>query len=145
TIRDYYTRQFAQIIAGAHPGGVMSSYNSIDRVPAVDDNLTLNVLLRRTFGFGGYVTSDCGAVGTAYRSSNDPGGQLGGSPGTAAFAIGGRDWAPPRWSNNHLDQFAVWSKNGSLTRVSGRAGAEAWALRTGTALNCVGENGEVGH
>jgi len=145
TIRDYYTRQFAQIIKSAQPGGVMSSYNAIDGVPAVADNLTLNVLLRRTFGFGGYVTSDCGAVGTEYRSSKDPGNELGGNPQTAAYAIGGHDWAPPGWSTNHLDQFATWSKDGTLTKVSGRAGAEAWALRTGTALNCVGDNGEVGH
>src|SRR5690349_9880151 len=70
TIRDYYTRQFRDIIERAHATGVMSSYNSVNGAPAVSNDLTLNVLLRRTFGFGGYVTSDCGAVGTQYRADN---------------------------------------------------------------------------
>ena len=145
TIRDYYTRHFRQIIENAHATGVMSSYNAINGVPAVANNLTLNVLLRRTFGFTGYVTSDCGAVGTTYRRPDGAGVALGNDPATAALATSGHDWAPPGWSTNHGDQTALWSKNGTLTSVSGRAGGEAWSLRTGTGLNCVGFNGQVGH
>lgn len=145
TIRDYYTRQFRQIIENAHAAGVMSSYNSINGVPAVTNNLTLNVLLRRTFGFVGYVTSDCGAVGTIYRS-DDPNNPLAASPSTSALATSGHDWTPAGWMSNHGDQAALWTKDGSpLTTISGRAGAEAWSLRTGTGLNCVGDNSEVGH
>jgi len=146
TIRDYYTRQFRWIIEHAHAAGVMSSYNAINGVPAVADNLTLNLLLRRTFGFSGYVTSDCGAVGTEYRVPNGPGTALGASPATSALALSGHDWAPPGWSTNHGDQLALWSQGANpLSTISARAGAEAWALRTGTGLNCVGDPGQPGH
>lgn len=145
TIRDYYTRQFRQIIERAHATGVMSSYNSINGTPAVSDNFTLNVLLRRTFGFTGYTTSDCGAIGTQYRADN-PAAKNPSSPGSAALLTSGHDWAPPGWSTNHADQRALWTKNGARrTTISGRAGAEAWSLRAGTGLNCVGDNGELGH
>jgi beta-glucosidase-like glycosyl hydrolase len=144
TIRDYYTRQFRDIIEHAHPAGLMSSYNSINGTPAVANSLTLNVLLRRTFGFGGYVTSDCGAVGTQYRADNpathDPPHSI-----AAALLISGHDWAPPGWSTNHGDQGGLWTKHGSLVPLSARAGAEAWSLRAGTGLNCVGFNGQTGH
>src|SRR3954452_753167 len=39
TIRDYYTRQFRDVIERAHATGVMSSYNSINGSPAVSTNL----------------------------------------------------------------------------------------------------------
>ncbi len=144
TIRDYYTRQFRQIIEGAHAAGVMSSYNAINGVPAVVNNLTLNVLLRRTFGFGGYVTSDCGAVGASYRAENRAA-KNPASPLAAALLTSGHDWAPPGWSSNHADQAARWTKLGSRTSISARSGAEAWSLRAGTGLNCVGDPGQVGH
>jgi beta-glucosidase len=148
TIRDYYTRQFRDIVERAHATGVMSSYNAINGAPAVSNDLTLNVLLRRTFGFGGYVTSDCGAVGTQYRADN-PATKNPPDPGSAALLTSGHDWAPPGWSTDHADQAARWTRNQplgpGLPTVSARAGAEAWALRAGTALNCVGFNGLVGH
>jgi beta-glucosidase-like glycosyl hydrolase len=145
TIRDYYTRQFRYVIEHADATGAMSSYNSIDGSPAVSNNLTMNVLLRRTFGFDGYTTSDCGAVGTQYRNDSG-GGLLATNPTTAALAISGHGWAPPGWSTNHGDLLASWTKRGSGgLAVSGRAGAEAWALRAGTALNCVGSSGQLGH
>ena len=142
TIRDYYTRQFRDIIEGARPGGVMSSYNAINGVPAVANNLTLNVLLRRTFGFGGYVTSDCGAVGTTYRANN-PAAENPTSPAAAATVLSGHDWAPPGWSTDDADRASRWTKDG--TSVSGKAGGEAFSLRAGTGLNCVGHNGLTGH
>jgi beta-glucosidase-like glycosyl hydrolase len=144
TIRDYYTRQFRYIVEHARATGVMSSYNAINGSPAVSNNLTLNVLLRRTFGFTGYTTSDCGAVGTQYRA-NTPDNPAGQNPASAALATSGHDWAPPRWSTNHADQAALWTKDGALTPISARAGAEAWSLRAGTGLNCVGDPGQLGH
>jgi hypothetical protein len=40
----------------------------------------------------------------------------------------------------------VWTKDGALAPpVTGRAGAEAWSLRAGTGLNCVGDPGQQGH
>ena len=34
TLREYYTKQFADIVKSAHPGSIMSSYNEVNGVPA---------------------------------------------------------------------------------------------------------------
>jgi beta-glucosidase len=62
TLREYYTAQFASIIAQSHPGSIMSSYNEVNGIPS-PANVQLNQeLARETFGFNGYFTSDCDAV-----------------------------------------------------------------------------------
>jgi beta-glucosidase len=136
TIRDYYTAQFRRLVEDAHVSGVMSSYNAINGTPAVADNLTLNVLLRKTFGFDGYVTSDCGAVGTTYRRPDGPGTQL--AKANGVLNIAGHDWAPPGWATDHLDLLAHWTDARSGKTISAQSGATAFALRAGTTLNCVG-------
>src|SRR3954453_4812464 len=96
TLREYYTAAFRDVVRSSDPGSVMSSYNSINAngqttatgetsekkgangQPAADPNnptgaptssdpYLIDTLLRETFGFDGYVTSDCDAVqqGTA--------------------------------------------------------------------------------
>jgi beta-glucosidase len=61
-LREYYTAQFASIIAQSHPGSIMSSYNEVNGTPS-PANVQLNQqLARETFGFTGYFTSDCDAV-----------------------------------------------------------------------------------
>jgi beta-glucosidase len=62
TLREYYTKQFADIIEAAHPGSIMSSYNEVNGVPAAASVQLMNDLARDTYGFGGYFTSDCDAV-----------------------------------------------------------------------------------
>ncbi len=72
TLRDYYTRAFQDITEQANPGSVMSSYNATtitrngsilyDYMPSTANSHTLNDLLRRTWGFSGFVVGDCGAV-----------------------------------------------------------------------------------
>jgi beta-glucosidase len=62
TLREYYTAQFASIIAQSHPGSIMSSYNEVNGTPP-PANVRLNQeLARETFGFNGYFTSDCDAI-----------------------------------------------------------------------------------
>jgi len=62
TLRQYYTKQFADIIARSHPASIMSSYNEVNGIPS-PANVQLNQeLARETYGFGGYFTSDCDAV-----------------------------------------------------------------------------------
>jgi beta-glucosidase len=62
TLREYYTRQFAEIIAQSHPGSIMSAYNEVNGIPS-PANVQLNQqLARETFGFTGYFTSDCDAI-----------------------------------------------------------------------------------
>jgi beta-glucosidase len=62
TLREYYTKQFADIIEQAHPGSIMSSYNSVNGVPAAASVQLMSDLARDTYGFNGYFTSDCDAV-----------------------------------------------------------------------------------
>jgi beta-glucosidase len=66
TLREYYTAQFKQIIQQAHPGSIMSAYNSVNNVPAAANIHLIDTLARETFGFGGYFTSDCDAVYEIY-------------------------------------------------------------------------------
>jgi beta-glucosidase len=61
-LREYYTKQFADIIAKSHPASIMSSYNEVNGIPS-PANVQLNQeLARETYGFGGYFTSDCDAI-----------------------------------------------------------------------------------
>jgi beta-glucosidase len=62
TIREYYTKQFRDIVAAAHPGSVMSSYNSVNGVPSPANVYLIDTLMRETFGFQGYMVSDCDAI-----------------------------------------------------------------------------------
>src|SRR5579875_1144282 len=62
TLREYYTAQFASIIAQSHPGSIMSSYNEVNGIPSPANVQLSQELARETFGFGGYFTSDCDAV-----------------------------------------------------------------------------------
>lgn len=69
--RNYYTRVFQNVTEEVMPASVMSSYNAttISRngeyiynfIPSLANSYLLQDLLRRNWGFDGYVTSDCGA------------------------------------------------------------------------------------
>lgn len=62
TLREYYTAQFASIIAQSHPGSIMSSYNEVNGIPSPANVQLSQELARETFGFKGYFTSDCDAI-----------------------------------------------------------------------------------
>jgi beta-glucosidase len=62
TLRQYYTKQFADIIAQSHPASIMSAYNEVNGIPAPADVQLNQQLARETYGFAGYLTSDCDAV-----------------------------------------------------------------------------------
>jgi beta-glucosidase len=117
-IRDYYTKQFASLVQNAHVSGVMTSYNAVNGTPSPADTYTVNELLQATYGFGGYTTSDCGAIGDVYAPS-------------------GHDWAPPGWTTNGT----TWTNNTTGVQISAAAGGQAFAIRAGTQLNCTG--GEI--
>ena len=71
-LKNYYAKAFGNIVEQTNPGAVMSSYNAttVTRgdetlwdyivMPANDNLLTES--LRRSWGFTGFVTGDCGAV-----------------------------------------------------------------------------------
>ena len=112
-IRDYYTAQFRNLTEQDHVSGVMTAYNSVNGTPSPADTYTANELLQRTYGFNGYTTSDCGAVGTV-------------SSPTA------HDWAPPGWTTNG----STWTNTATGQQIPAGVGATAWSLRAGTQLEC---------
>ena len=48
--------------AEGHVGGIMGAYNSFNGVPCCASSFLLDDLLRKQWGFDGYVVSDCGAI-----------------------------------------------------------------------------------
>ncbi len=62
TLREYYTRAFKGVVREADVASAMSSYNRVNGIPASANTYLLDTLLRKTFGFDGYVTGDCGAI-----------------------------------------------------------------------------------
>ena len=57
-----YLYPYERIIKEAHPMGVMSSYNDWDGMPVTGSAYFLTELLRKKFGFDGYVVSDSDAL-----------------------------------------------------------------------------------
>ncbi len=120
-IRDYYTAPFKYLIEHANVAGLMTSYNAINGTPTVANTYIVNELAQRTYGFHGYITSDCDAVGTTYNN----------------FPIG-HAWAAPGWSTDRQGRKAMWTNKTTGDTVSGAAGGQAFAVRAGTCLNCTG-------
>ncbi|HEV2438380.1 MAG TPA: glycoside hydrolase family 3 C-terminal domain-containing protein [Verrucomicrobiae bacterium] len=61
-LHETYLPQFEAAVREGHVGGVMGAYNSVDGEPACANPYLLTDLLRKQWGFDGYVTSDCGAI-----------------------------------------------------------------------------------
>ena len=61
-----YLPQFERVVREGKVAGVMSAYNSINGIPATANSFLLNDLLRKQWGFEGYVVSDCDAVRDIY-------------------------------------------------------------------------------
>lgn len=69
--RNYYTKVFKNVTEQVMPGAVMSSYNATtitrngeylyNYKPSASNSYLLTDILRRNWGFDGYVTTDCGA------------------------------------------------------------------------------------
>jgi beta-glucosidase len=57
-----YLPQFEMAVREGHVGGVMGAYNSVYGVPCCANSFLLDDLLRKQWGFDGYVVSDCDAV-----------------------------------------------------------------------------------
>ena len=63
---DTYLPQFERIVREGRVAGVMSAYNAINGVPASANAFLLTELLRKQWGFEGYVVSDCDAIRDIY-------------------------------------------------------------------------------
>jgi beta-glucosidase len=57
-----YLPQFEMAVREGRVGGVMGAYNSLQGVPCCASSFLLTGVLRRQWGFDGYVVSDCGAI-----------------------------------------------------------------------------------
>jgi beta-glucosidase len=57
-----YLPQFERVVREGKVAGVMGAYNSVAGVPACASSFLLDDLLRKQWGFEGYVVSDCDAI-----------------------------------------------------------------------------------
>jgi beta-glucosidase len=57
-----YLPQFEMAVREGHVGGVMGAYNSVFGVPCCASSFLLTDVLRKQWGFNGYIVSDCGAI-----------------------------------------------------------------------------------
>jgi beta-glucosidase len=65
-LRDTYLPQFEAAIREGGAQSVMCAYNRVDGAPACSNPPLLEAILRKQWGFSGYVVSDCGAIGDIY-------------------------------------------------------------------------------
>ena len=63
-----YLPQFERVVREGKVAGVMGSYNAVDGVPDCANSFLLTDLVRKQWGFEGYVVSDCDAIGDVWRS-----------------------------------------------------------------------------
>ncbi len=61
-LRETYLPAFRALVVEGQAASVMCSYNSVRGKPACGNDELLDTILRRQWGFTGYVVSDCGAV-----------------------------------------------------------------------------------
>ncbi|MDR1790177.1 MAG: glycoside hydrolase family 3 C-terminal domain-containing protein [Propionibacteriaceae bacterium] len=107
-LREYYTPAFETLWKDYGAASGMTSYNAVNGIPQSANTYTVETLARRTFGFDGFITSDCGAIDDV----------------TDAHVEGNNDghaWAP-----------AIVGR--ALTRAEGTA----WSLKAGTDVDCNG-------
>lgn len=57
-----YLPQFEMAVREGHVGGVMGAYNSLYGVPCCASSFLLTDILRKQWGFDGYIVSDCAAI-----------------------------------------------------------------------------------
>lgn len=62
TLREHYLRAYGEAIK-KNPAMVMTSFNSINGIPATGNKFLMKKILREEFGFKGVLISDWGAVG----------------------------------------------------------------------------------
>ena len=67
-LRETYLPHFEAAIREGGAYSVMCAYNRIDGQPACANPRLLEDILRKEWGFKGYVVSDCGAIGDIYRN-----------------------------------------------------------------------------
>ncbi len=67
TLREYYTYAWKYIVEKFGVESVMSAYNRVNGIPASAHTHLLDTLLRKLWGFSGFVISDAGAISDVYK------------------------------------------------------------------------------
>ncbi|HEX3628558.1 MAG TPA: glycoside hydrolase family 3 C-terminal domain-containing protein [Verrucomicrobiae bacterium] len=80
---EYYTRAYRTTVVEGDVFTLMGAYNAVNGIPCCADRFLLTELLREQWGFRGYVTSDCGAIGCIHDQHH----YAGSLPIAAAMAI----------------------------------------------------------
>lgn len=62
TLREYYLPAFKSSIVEAKAQSIMSAYNKVNWIPSTANRWLLTDVLRKEWGFDGFVVSDCGAA-----------------------------------------------------------------------------------
>ena len=65
---DTYLPAFKELVVNADVAGVMCAYNAFEAQPCCGSDQLMIDILRKDWGFTGYVTSDCGAIDDFYRN-----------------------------------------------------------------------------
>ncbi len=63
SLREYYLVPFEYAVKEGKAESIMSAYNAINGIPCSANKKLLTDILRKEWGFNGYVVSDCGAPG----------------------------------------------------------------------------------
>ncbi len=61
-LREYYFPAYKASVQEGNVSSIMSAYNSLNGIPASVNSWLLNDVLRKEWGFKGFVVSDCGAI-----------------------------------------------------------------------------------
>jgi len=62
SLYEYYLPAYRQAIIEGKAYSIMGAYNELNQVPCNANSFLLTDLLRRNWGFAGYVVTDCGAI-----------------------------------------------------------------------------------
>ena len=85
-MREYYTRPSRIVVDDADVSSVMMAYSSVDGVPISFSSFYMDTLLRQTYGFSGYIVSDCDSINTSFNRNIHKTNPLTGEPYTLGEA-----------------------------------------------------------
>ena len=65
-MREYYTRPARIVVKNADVSSVMMAYSSVSGIPISYSSYYMDTVLRQSYGFSGYIVSDCDSVATSF-------------------------------------------------------------------------------
>lgn len=68
TLREFYLPAFQSLAEKHDLGSLMTAYNRVNGVPSVANTELISDLLRRSWGFDGFITSDCWAIDDVWKN-----------------------------------------------------------------------------